>query len=102
MAWESRGQKRYYYRVQKANGRVRKLYLGAGDLARQAAAHDEARKARRAADQAELAELQTSLTTVEQIAAEVQHGVDLLTEATLLALGYQERRGEWRRRRHET
>jgi hypothetical protein len=63
---------------------------------------DAAAKTKRMADKAELAELQAQLSGVDQLTAEVQHGVTALTEATLLAIGYRERRGEWRRPRHDT
>ena len=100
MAWESRGRQRYFYRAKRIQGRVRKIYLGAWDVARQAAEKVAAAKARRAAERAELAAEQARLAGPDQVAAEVQHGVDLLTEAALLAAGCHEHRGEWRRSRN--
>jgi hypothetical protein len=68
-------------------------------VARQAAEQDAAVKARRAADKAELAHLEAKLSGVDQLAVAVQQGVDVLTEGTLLALGFHEHGGQWRRRR---
>ena len=101
MAWEARGkgQHRFYYRSRHAGGKVEKVYLGRGDVAREAAAKDAAAKAKLAADHAELAELEAKLAGVDQLAAEVEVGADLLTEATLLSIGFHQHRGQWRRHR---
>jgi hypothetical protein len=96
MAWETRGARPYYYRSVRNGNKVRKVYLGSGHLAKRAARQDAKVRAKRAADEEELAELQTRLAGLDQLGEEVQHGVDLLTEATLLSLGFHEHRGEWR------
>lgn len=50
MAWEQRGNRRYYYRAKKIGGRVVKHYLGAGIAAHNAAAKDKAARDRRIAE----------------------------------------------------
>jgi hypothetical protein len=100
MAWETRNGRQYYYRVRWANGCVEKTYLGAGDAAKQAAEKDAAAKAQWAANKAEVAELEAKLSGVDQLVTEVQRGVDVLTEATLLVLGYHEHHGQWRKHRN--
>ena len=99
MAWETRGVHPYYYKSRRIGNTVRKIYLGAGDVAKQAAANDAAAKAQRVADQAALAAFQTRLANVDQLAADVDQGVRLLTEAVLLTAGFREHRGEWRQGR---
>ena len=101
MAWEVRGQRRYYYRTRRVDGTVKRVYLGAGDIAERAAAKDAATRTKRATDQAELAALQARLAGTDQLSADVQHGVDSLTEATLLSLGFHQHRGQWREYRHD-
>ena len=96
MAWEKHRKKDFYYRYRRAGNQVHKVYLGGGEIARQAAAKDAAVKAKRAADKAEPAELEMKLSSVDQLANDVQHGVAILAEAALLVLGYHEHRGEWR------
>ena len=86
--------------AKRVGNRIEKTYLGAGDAARQAAAKDAATKAGRAADQAALAELQARLSGLDQAVAEVEVGVDVLTEATLLSIGFHQHRGQWRRHRN--
>lgn len=99
MGWEPRGGRRFYYRYERDGKTVHKIYCGAGEAAKRAAAEDAATKAKRAADRAELAVFQAKLASVDQLAEEIKQGVDLLTEATLLALGFHQHRGQWRRRR---
>ena len=103
MAWEARGktQHRFYYRSQRVGRSVRKVYLGSGDVAKQAAEKDAAAKAQRAAQTVELTELQATLAGLDQTAAEVEMGVDLLTEAALLSMGFHQHRGQWREYRND-
>jgi len=96
MAWETRGARPYYYKSRRIGNVVRKTYLGSGEVAKQAAANDAAAKVKRVANQTALAEFQTRLAGVDQLAADVDQGVRLLTEAALLTAGFREHRGEWR------
>ena len=96
MAWEARGSRAYFYRSLRQGSKVRKVYLGAGDVAKQAAERAAGAKAKRTADQAALANFQSKLAGVDQLVASTTEGVDLLTEATLLAIGYHQHRGTWR------
>lgn len=102
MAWETRKGRQYYYRSKLAGNTVRKVYLVARNVAEQAAENDAAAKAKWAAGQAELVELQAKLASVDQLTAEAQRGVDLLTERCLLALGFHEHHGQWRKARTQT
>jgi hypothetical protein len=101
MAWESRHgrTKRFYYRSKRVGGQVRKVYLGRGEVAVQAAAKDAAAKAKRAAEKAELARYWAAIDEMRQLAAEIERGVDQLTEATLLLLGFHQHHGQWRQYR---
>ena len=103
MAWEQRknGNTRYYYRgTRDANGRVHKTYLGSGAQAAAAAEEDEAVRA----DEARRAAQHQSLLDRMHAAADhikAQHDQhDFLLKAALLAAGFRNKRGEWKRRRH--
>jgi hypothetical protein len=50
MAWVTRNGYRYYYRTQRIDGKVKRIYCGTGEAAAKAAAEDEAiRQAKREA-----------------------------------------------------
>lgn len=100
MGWQTRGNRgrRFYYRSERVGQQVRKVYLGRGEAAWQAAAEDAATKAKRAADRAALAEVQAKLAALDQLVDETGHGVNVLVEATLAAMEFHCHRGQWRRR----
>jgi hypothetical protein len=99
MGWEPRGNKFYYFRYRKLNGRVTRQYLGAGAVAELAAAADAVKRAdRRAvmeARRAEEARWRAALTPL----VELCRAADLMARATLLAAGYHRHsRSSWRKR----
>ncbi len=102
---QSRGgkkTKRFYYRSKRVGSQVRKVYLGSGGVAAEAATKDAAAKAKRAAEKRELADYQAALNSVLQLAEELKRGVNQLMEATLLSMGFHQHRGQWRHCRAET
>jgi hypothetical protein len=101
MGWEPRGNKFYYFRYGKLNGRVTRQYLGAGAVAELAAAADALRRAdRRAAAEVRRAE-QARWAEATAPLLELSRAVDVVVRAALLAAGYrQHSRSSWRRRRH--
>ena len=96
VAWEARGGGRYYYKVSRDDGRVRRLYLGNGPVAELAARDAELRRAERRAR----ARSQARLEAAEAASQELAELADLLARAALVAAGYHRHdRGAWRRRR---
>ena len=100
MAWERRGSNLYYYQSQRIDGRVRKKYVGAGEVAQAVAHADETIRQSRAAQseraRAELVEARTLASAGE----ELSEAADVLAVAELLAAGYHRHKGQWRMRRH--
>lgn len=96
MAWETRGNRRYYYRARKINGRVVKEYVGTGASAEAAAVEDEARRIARA-------ERKSTSMEEDGIASITDSFLDLsdiLFKGSLIAAGcYRHNGGEWRQRR---
>lgn len=99
MGWETRGNRRYFYRSKRIGGKVRKVYLGCGQLAELASQQLADRRARREVEQAQLAELQAHFASLNDITEGLQHGTDLLATAVLMTEGYHAHHGQWRRRR---
>ena len=99
MAWERRGGKLYYYQSEREDGRVRKRYIGAGEVAELVAHADAAlrlaREQRAAREGAELERLEALCAPV----LELSEAASVLARAQLVASGYHRHKGEWRRAR---
>jgi hypothetical protein len=103
MAWERRKDtgNRYYYRSRRLDdGRVVKTYHGTGHRGAQAA---DADRLTRAEQSRQLQRHRALLDHIQHVAAplvELCAACDVITEAALLAAGYHNHRGEWRKKRH--
>jgi hypothetical protein len=93
VAWERRGGNLYYYQVEREDGRVRKRYIGAGEVAELTAHADAA--LRLAREGAELERLEALCAPLE----ELSEAAGVLARAQLVASGYRRRKGEYRRAR---
>ena len=100
MGWEPRGNKCYYFRYRKVDGRVTRQYLGAGAAAKVAAAADALRRAdRRAAAEARRAE-EASWQAALAPLRELCRVADVIACAALLAGGYHRHARTWRKKRY--
>ena len=99
MALEKRESNLYYYRYVRDGDRVRKIYVGSGELARIAYEQDlikrTIRKHRRKEEQEELEGLASSVEELCDV-------TEILTCAYLVASGYRRYQGHWRKRREST
>jgi hypothetical protein len=96
---ERRDSQLYYYRSVRDGERVRKLYVGAGEVARICYETDilrrTGRRAQRERERAELERLEGLVAPLE----EVSDVAEVLVIAHLVDGGYRKRKGEWRRAR---
>lgn len=99
MAWEARGKKRYYYRSRRVSGAVKKEYLGRGVAAKQAAIEDELARSRRDREREQIRALQDAVQPLRRLARALEDGERMLAHATLLAAGFHQNVGTWRKRR---
>src|SRR4051812_14931795 len=84
MGWELRGDKRYYYRVQRIRGRFCRTYIGQGPAAELAAILDErVRRKRRLAKERRLA-LESRLDFVAGAAEFITELSQLMNQAVWL------------------
>jgi hypothetical protein len=100
VAWEQRRNGNlYYYRSVRDGERVKKEYLGRGELAETIAHADETirrhREERRAQEMAEREILEDLVAPT----LEVREAARVLARASLVAAGYHRHRGEYRRER---
>ena len=101
MAWELRGRAGpYLYRSVRKDGRVVKQYLGSGPQAQAAVRKLEQQQQALLAERDALSHEQVQVSAAEAQLREVQDLVRTLVRATLLAAGYYDHRGQWRRRNH--
>jgi hypothetical protein len=101
VAWERRGGNLYYYQSERVDGRVRKKYVGTGEIAELVAHADETirrtRAERRERVRAELEEARGLASAAD----ELNEAAEILARAEMVAAGYHRHKGEWRRRRDD-
>jgi hypothetical protein len=99
VGWEKRGKGTYYYRSVRVNGRPRRVYLGRGAEAQEAADQAARRRAERDARQAQRQAEHERWEADDAPLRRLYRFTDLLTKAQLVLAGYYRHdRGEWRRR----
>ena len=96
---ERRDRRLYYYRSVRDGEKVRKVYVGAGEIARISHEGDILRRterdAQREKQRAELECLQALAAPVE----ELSEAAEILSRAHLIASGFHTHKGEYRRAR---
>ena len=99
MTLERRDGRLYYYRAFRDGEKVRKLYVGAGEVARICYETEilrrTSRREQRERERAELEKLKDLVAPLE----EISDAADVLVTARLVDGGYRKRKGEWRRAR---
>jgi hypothetical protein len=90
MALETRGGNLYYYRSVRDGEAVRKVYVGAGEIAR---ISHESDRLRRTGQEAERERLEALGAPV----LELSEAAEVLAQAHLVAAGYRRYQGKWRR-----
>ena|SRR3712207_1220855 len=101
MAWEERARGgRYYYQSERGeDGKVRKRYVGTGEIAELVAHADATRQRVREARREEGREELERMRDLVAPALELDDAVEALVRAHLVAAGYRGRKGQWRLRR---
>lgn len=94
MAWETRGNGRYYYRKRWMNGTCQSEYIGAGLIAELMAERDRIER-ELAAQQKALIDAINEPDELLQLAGD---WLDVLTKGVLLAAGYHQHKRQWRQR----
>lgn len=101
MAWETRGGRgKYYTRSVRRDGRVRREYIGTGDVGQAAAAADSRRREGQEADREARRGALRRVSECDDRVRELCEASEIATRAVLLMAGYHRHsRGEWRQRR---
>lgn len=99
MAWEQRGNGRYYYRKDWENGHCVSVYLGAGETAVLIATCERYRQAEEAQAREAERSRRAEVAACDQTIAELEQLTRELMRAVLLMNGYHQHKGQWRRKR---
>ncbi len=100
MAWEQRGNNRYYYTARRVNGRVVKIYHGNGEAARRQEKHADLLKLLEKKNQQRIQQEMNSLDELDRGVAEQAEIAELMARLALVEQGFHlHQRGEWRKRR---
>jgi hypothetical protein len=99
MAWKTINGRRYYYKSERAGGRVKSTYFGAGETGYLMAEMAALERLERAADREELREQREEYMAEETAVSEWFDGVQAVADAAMIAAGFHKRKGQWRRKR---
>jgi hypothetical protein len=102
MGWEERRGHSYYYRSVREGKRVRKEYVGGGDLGQLLAQLDDLKRLQRKEEEAFWREARERLEQSAGFLWELEEAAEILTRAQLLVAGFHKRKGEWRRLRERS
>jgi hypothetical protein len=96
---ERRNRRLYYYRSIRDGEKVRKVYVGAGEIARLSHEGDVLRRTGRKAQREQETEELGCLEALAAPVLELSEAAKILAHAYLIACGYHRRKGEYRRAR---
>lgn len=102
MGWETKGDKRYYYRKKRVGGRIVSEYVGSGDIGEQAERADREAKQRRKAESEQLRRTKEEIRELDQQIKQSLKQVKAALGAVLETSGYHYHKGEWRKQRDMT
>ena len=101
MTLERRNGRPYYYRSVRDGERVRKVYVGAGEIARISHEEDMLQRTTREAERKREKEELERLKALAAPVLEISEAAEILAHAHLIAAGYHRHKGEYRRARGE-
>jgi hypothetical protein len=99
MAWKTINGRRYYYKSERSGGRVKSTYFGAGESGSLMAEMVALERLERAADREELREQRDEFMAEETVVSEWFDGVQAVADAAMIAAGFHQHKGQWRRKR---
>jgi len=101
MAWENRGNNRYYYRKRRIGRRVVSEYIGAGLLAEMQAEQDVQGRERLLEEQRIRCVMRKQAERIDGDLNQAEQLTRALVRASLLLAGYHPHSRTWRKRRHD-
>ncbi len=102
MSWETRNGQRYYYRKKRINGRVCSEYWGRGPEADFIEEMHSCDPIERQIQNEVEGRQKTAEEALMNDLIDLDRQISALLHSELLAVGFLQHRGQWRKRRHET
>ena len=99
MGWEYRNGRRYYYRKKRRGGRVVSEYCGAGEYITLMANLEESFRDMARLEREQQKEEREAQRAIDRELDRVGGELRALVAAALLASGYHQHKGQWRRKR---
>jgi hypothetical protein len=99
MAWKTINGRRYYYKSERDGNRVKSTYFGAGEPGTLMANMVAFERLERAADREQLREERHDSEAEETAVSEWFDGVQAVADAAMIAAGFHQHKGQWRRKR---
>ncbi|MBU2034889.1 MAG: hypothetical protein ABH882_01415 [Candidatus Omnitrophota bacterium] len=100
MAWETRGNNKYYYRKKKVNGKVTSEYVGKGLVAQEIALRDLAERQERNKKAEAIKKEKTDLQLLDEQVTQVTSFIKQVLENALIVYGFHKHNGQWRKKRN--
>lgn len=98
MAIQTQGNRRYYYRAVRVDGKPRRIYVAAGREAEEHARRDAQERQQRLAQISKWTAVESQVVAAEAVLTEVAAWTSMLAAAVLILSGHRQHRGTWRRR----
>lgn len=100
MAWEKRGNKKYYYRKRRVGKKVISEYIGADPAAEKIALMDERERRKRMEERQVWKWRKAEIEAIDVALDDLMNITRTLIHAYLLLAGYHHHKGEWRKKRN--
>ena len=106
MAWEYRGNNKYYYRKRRVGSRVVSEYIGTGPAASILSNIDDRERSNRRYEhierQREFERMIEIFDEIDRIISPIDGAIKAVTNAFHLVHGYHTHKGQWRKKRNES
>lgn len=100
MAWERRGNRSYFYRKERINGRVRSVYVGRGEVAVLIDQCERGRLIERKFKEHTIEKHRNKVELIDEAINELSEINHSLVDALFLINGFHRHKRQWRKRRN--
>jgi hypothetical protein len=99
MGWKTINGRRYFYKSERAGGRVRSVYFGAGESGSLMARMIEFERLESVAEREREREDREEFGAEDRAISDWFDDVQAVADAAMVAAGFHKHKGQWRRRR---